>query len=373
MTHDPLTEDLRFCLSLQRRMSTDPSQTLCWSPFSVTSALNLAARCARGTTREELSHAVMGNAHGDLDWHVKALGEAAFIPPSRHPAGGNPGPTVAVSNTLWADDRFALREESLHHALGPCGGVVRRVPFSASPQQAVATINHDVADKTRGLIPSVLTPDAVDSSTVAALVNALYLKTSWKTPFEEHATAPGPFATPDGPVQVAMMRATARMRYGHRNGWQIVDIPAKGGVSATVLLPDAALAEAEPALNSHVLGDMIDSAAPELVDVTVPRLALDFRTSLIPALGALGVRALFGNECDLSVISDEPMHVSAVGHQAVLRLNEAGIEGAAITSMQMIRSAAGPRSPVTVTIDRPFLLLVRRGAAMYFLARVTRP
>jgi serpin B len=67
--------------------------------------------------------------------------------------------------------------------------------------------------------------------------------------------------------------------------------------------------------------------------------------------------------------------VSEVLHQAVLRVDEQGFEGAAATALTMRLTSMIIDEPVAVTVDRPFLLLVRHAGtgAVYFLARVVEP
>ncbi len=86
---------------------------------------------------------------------------------------------------------------------------------------------------------------------------------------------------------------------------------------------------------------------------------------------------MFSSRADLSGLSpDERLFVDHVIHEAVLRIDEQGLEGAAATAV-MIRPGRSPRptDPVVVTVDRPFLLAVRhaRSKAIYFLAQVARP
>lgn len=371
-----IDEHLSFSLSMLRALSPSPESTLCWSPYSVAANLCLAATLARSATRDELVSALTGGPRGDLDQHVQDLAASAVLTPARsHPQRPNdPSYVLNLSNTLWVESNLALHPQLDDEQVGPMSGsAIRRAPFARSPSQSRDTINLETARQTNGLVPELLSPSEIDQLTVAALISTLYLRTSWVTPFRPPRPGPAPFATPHGNVYAPMMRANARMGYGERDGWRIVDIPALGGISATVLLPTGEpLWQVEPKLNGHVLGTLLDHVSPQQVMLSMPRLHLDSRPTLNAALQALGIRSLFNGTCDLTGLADAPMCVSHVGHQAVLRVDERGIEGAAATSMVMTRSSS-MQPPVTVTVDRPFLLLIRRNAAVFFLARVTDP
>jgi serpin B len=239
-------------------------------------------------------------------------------------------------------------------------------------------INADVAETTHGLIPELLRAGSVTANTAATLVNALYLKVAWRNAFPDRGTTPRPFRTPTGPTEAPTMRLTGkRLDYAAGGGWQVVVLPAAGDVDAVVLLPDGDLVTAEPALDADALAGLLAAPAPMSVDLYLPRFKVRANANLTAALGSLGVHTMFGDHADFSGISDRPMAVSSVRHEAVLTVDEHGLEGAAATGMVM-RALALHRDmnePVVVRVDRPFLFMVRHrpSGAVYFLARVTSP
>jgi serine protease inhibitor len=364
---------LAFVLGLHRALAPDPAVTACWSPFSVASALGLTAVAARGATRDELLAALLGEADADLRGYASALAAAAELPEEH----GAEHPALAVANTLWAADGLVVRPEFTEELAGWPNPAVRSAPFASDPDAARGQINESVRQTTRGLIPELVPPGAVGVRTLAALVNALYLRTGWRNRFPEHDTVPRPFHAPGGVRDVPTMRLTARIGYAARHGWQAVTLPAVGGVEAVVLLPGTDLAAAEAELDTARLADLLD--APELtrVELSLPRLRVSARASLEEALGRLGVRTLFTNAADLGgLFVKERAHVDTVLHEAVLRLDEQGLEGAAATAVLMRLSAViREEPPVVVRVDRPFLLVVRHvdTGVVYFLSRVVEP
>ena len=255
---------------------------------------------------------------------------------------------------------------------------VRLEVLAGDPAAARESVNADVEQTTHGLIRDLLAPEQVRRDTRAILVNALWLRASWVQAFPASATRPMPFHAPGGDLQVPTMRLEQRMRYAQRHGWRLASVPAGAGVVADVLLPDADLGTAEPALDPAALADLLDAAAPATVALELPRFRVAGQAALTEPLAALGVRRLFTDECDLSGVTGgaESLKVSAAAHKAVLTVDESGLEGAAATALMMVRTAfmVGPE-PVRLRVDRPFLVLVRHqpSGALYFLARVTRP
>ncbi|WP_370591293.1 serpin family protein [Saccharopolyspora montiporae] len=362
-----MREHLDFCLSLHQRFPASGAASTCWSPYSVVSALGLAAAATAGATRQELVTALRSDP-GPLG---RAVGAAADLP-----GAGDGGPELAVANTLWTRSDVPVEDAYLQQLRGWPGSAVRSAPFAEDPDGARRSINADVADTTRGLIPELLDAGSVHPNTVAALVNALYLKLAWQHPFDTAATKRRAFHAPGGRREVATMRHTRTFGYAAQHGWQVVALPLAGGAEAVVLLPDGELTAAEPDLDAARLTDLLQAPQDRRLDLYLPKFEVTGRAELQQPLGALGVRTLFTPAADFSALTSLPLRVSTIVHQAVLEADESGIEGAAATAVMMrLTSAVREPDPLVVRVDRPFLFLVRHPGTglVYFLARVTDP
>ena len=362
---------LAFTLALHRVTAPDPVANVCWSPFSVASALGLVALGARGMTRDELTVLLLGDKSGDLTQLGALLNRASVLEP---PRDNEDEPVIAVANTLWVDQSIEILVPFVEELGRWSSGTVREAPFRDAPMQARDLINVDVAKTTRDLIPELIPADAITEETRAALVNALYLKCGWRFPFTEGATRPQPFHAPGGTLDVPTMALSERIGYAARNGWQVATLRAIGGVEAIVLLPDGDLAGAEAELDADSLAALLDAPKPTQVDLSLPRLKVSTQTELTPALNQLGVRTVFGTDADLTGISPADLQVQAVLHESVLKIDEKGLEGAAATAV-MMRLASLPSPGVRLQVDRPFLLVVRHAetGVVYFMTRVTKP
>ncbi len=343
---------LTFALTLHDAVAPDRTRNACWSPYSVASALGLTAQAARGETEAELV-ALLGADHAKVLKGAVVGDDAEF----------------AVTNTLWAWDALPINEGFLTDLAGWPGAKARSAPFADDPEGARKLINADVAETTRGLVPELLAAGAITSDTVATLVNALYLKCAWREEFPEHDTADLPFR---GAGNVATMRREGTMRYARRDGWQAVALPARGGVEAVVLLPDGDLGGTEG------VPEVLEALDRDRVELFLPKLNLSVNVSLAEALQQVGVRTMFRKaDADLTGLSPDPrLYVDDVVHEAVLRLDEQGFEGAAATAVVMRLTSLMPAEPArTVRVDRPYLLLVRHAdtGAIYFLAQVAKP
>ena len=361
--HTRQTRHLGFALALYGELAEQlpPAGNLVWSPYSVASALGVAAAGARGTTYDELVRALGGEPLAELGGELSA---AARLEDA----------DVAVANTLWARVGLPFEDDYQRAVLGWPGGALHAADFRGDPEGSRVKINSDVEKTTHGLIKELLAGGTITPETAAVIVNALYLKVAWRQAFEEGATSARPFHAPTGRRRVPTMRQVQRMPYAAAGGWRMVTLPtAAADVVVDVFLPDAELGE----IDAGALTRLYDAAAPVQVDLALPKFRVESAATLNGPLGGLGVVTAFDpDEADFSGITPERTCVSKIVHRAVLRLDEQGFEGAAATAVVMrLASAFTPSRTVEFHVDRPFLLLVRHRStgAGYFLARITEP
>lgn len=342
-----------FTLRLQRHLP--PEGNLVWSPYSVASALAMVAAGARGATYEELVR-VLGAAPDRL-----RLADAAALDDVE----------VAVVGTLWARAGLTF-DEGYERAIAAFPGAAARIAdFAADPDAARRAINADVQKTTRELIKELLAPGTVDRDTAAVLVNALYLKAAWWSPFAEQDTESGVFHGHGGRGDVRMMRRTGRMPYAEADGWRMVGLAAGGGLVAEVVLgPEDAGGGLPPA---ESLRRLRGSARHVTVDLALPRFRAETQASLDPAFRALGVVSAFADDADFSGMARERVRLDRIEHKAVLDVDESGFEGAAATAAVVALASFDTSRPVPFRVDRPFSVLVRdpRTEAVFFAARVT--
>lgn len=353
-------------LALHQGLPT--SGDLAWSPYSVMSALGLAATGARGTTQEELAQAIAPG--GDLAALAEMLAGAADLADAE----------LAVANSLWMRDGRPFEDAYRQDVLSWPGGALHNADFGADAEGVRRAINADVAKTTRELIKELLAPGSIHADMIAVVVNALYLKAAWMHAFAEALTRPEKFHAPSGTRDVPTMHLQQdRLPYARTDGWQLLTLPTHSDVVADMLLPDDDLSTAEPRLTPEQLARVYAAARPAKVELALPRFRLETSLpALKPVFERLGVRAAFDRAAaDFSGMTSarEPVWIEEIVHKAVLRIDEKGLEGAAATAVLMRTVAMVSGGPIRFRVDRPFLVVVRhaRTGAVYFLARVVEP
>jgi len=210
------------------------------------------------------------------------------------------------------------------------------------------------------------------------LTNAIYFNAAWANNFEKDLTQPAPFHLLDGStVDVPMMQQTERMGYAAGDGYQAVSLPYDGReLEMLVLLPDEGKFVAfEGSLDTAEADSIIRSIVPKQVALSLPRFKFESEFSLGNALYDMGMPTAFTGLADFSgMTGNRDLSISQVIHKAFVAVDEAGTEAAAATAVIM-RATAMPAAPMKVTVDRPFIFLIRdiQTGSVIFVGRVVNP
>jgi serine protease inhibitor len=367
---------LAFALALLDAVPAGATENVVISPWSVSSALGvLAPGCDAPARAEVLAALAAGDGAADDLLVADLAADAAAVVAER---GWSGEAALAVANTLWVDEGRTPVPTFVAALERWPGAGLRFAPIAADPGGARREINADVAATTRELIPEILPEGALTPDDRAVIVNALYLYAPWLAPFAVEQTADAPFHHPGGTSDVPTMHAVREAPYARAEAWRYVALPLDRGFEVEIVLfdepdePDGSDALPSVATLERLRG----AAADHDVDLHLPRLRAGRATSLDGPLLALGVRRIFGlPPCVEGVVAEERLRIAGAYHAAVLRMDEAGFEGAAATAL-VARGVAYRRLPrAEMRVDRPFLLLVthRVTGAVAFAARVRTP
>ncbi|CAH1376621.1 unnamed protein product, partial [Tenebrio molitor] len=92
-----------------------------------------------------------------------------------------------VANKLYLEENFAIRKEFVEMARDVFYTDLENIEFSENVK-AAETINRWVGKETEEKIHDLVEAGDLDATTIAIIVNALYFKGNWSTPFEHFAT-----------------------------------------------------------------------------------------------------------------------------------------------------------------------------------------
>jgi len=351
---------------------------LFYSPYSISVALGMTYAGARGRTEQQMAQALsfylpqveLHPAFNALDQTLASRGQGA------KGTKGQPF-RLHIANALWGQTGQAFLPAFLDLLGRNYGAGMRLVDFKQA-EAARGAINGWVSDETEKKITDLIPPGALNAATRLVLTNAIYFNAAWQTPFRKEATRPGPFTLLTGKqITVDMMHGSVSAGYAARGDWEAVDLPYEGRqLAMTILLPKAGrFASFERALAVAQLEAVCTYLRPSEVMLTMPKFKHTSSFSLSKTLVAMGMPEAFQSRADFSGMTGRrDLFISDVIHKALVDVDEEGTEAAAATAVIMMKTGM-PTKQIQVTIDRPFLFLIRDlpTGAVLFMGRVVDP
>ncbi len=387
-------------LDLFRELTqSQPGQNFIVSPYSIESALALAYAGADGATREEMARVLRFPAddaplqagfaalRGALE---KVAADSQRIATARTQNGLATDPIEwSAANRLFGQQGYPFRDSFLTLMSDGFAAPFEALLFTPDPEPARVHINTWVENQTRRRITNLLSPGVLTTDTRLVLVNALYLKAPWDTPFEKNSTRPQPFHLATGASRdVPTMGRTGSMGYAVEDGFTLVTLDYLGsGLQCVIALPDAgqsieaAAARITPA--HFARWAQLGNTSRRPVSVYLPKFQVKGATvPLGQALRALGMKSAFDEPAGSANFDriaprrpDDYLAISNVYHQTYVALDEEGTEAAAATAVVVVSVTAVLPPPPEVHVDRPFLFAIqhRASGACLFLGRVMDP
>src|SRR5580704_3382378 len=178
--------DARFAVAVYGPAAggAGPGQNLLVSPYSVSATLTMLAAGAAGETESQMQSVL---ALPDTPANVApAFAELACEDES----AASYGQVLALANSVWVQAGKTYEPAFLSLLSSGFGAPLQQVDFATNPSAAIASINAWVSSATDGGIPSLVGPTDLDEHARLALVDAVYFRGAWATPFDPALTSP---------------------------------------------------------------------------------------------------------------------------------------------------------------------------------------
>ena len=349
---------------------------LFYSPYSISLALAMTHAGARGETERQMADTLSFTLPQDrlhpvfngLDSELSKRGEGAK-------GKDGEGFRLTIVNAIWGQNGYSFLPEFLDVLAENYGAGLRTLDFDTEPEESRLTINNWVSDQTEKRIENLIPQGVINELTRLVLTNAIYFNAAWLYPFNENSTEDGPFHLLDGTAVTApMMKQTEMFGYAEGDGYQAVELPYDGNeLSMVILLPRAdQFLTFEETLDAQRVSTILASLERRSVALTMPGFEFESEFSLKETLAALGMPIAFSMDADFSgMTGNYDLFIAEVVHKAFVSVDESGTEAAAATAV-MMQLKGMPERPVEVTIDRPFIFLIRdvKTGSLLFIGRV---
>ncbi len=351
--------------------AAEPNKNVFISPLSASLALGMTYNGARGQTQE-----AMASALGFADLTPQQINHAYRDLLDRL-AGADSKVTLQIANAIWHTELLNVEQDFIDSNQVYFDAVVRALDF-ASPE-ALITINNWASENTNGRIPSIL--DEIPKDIVMYLMNALYFKGTWTYRFDRDDTRPNAFFCADGAVQtcdfMSMTADSLRLLVDYNNGGiSGLELPyGSGGYRFLIVQPmhpDSSINQIIARLDSETWAHWLGALRYGHQYIALPRFKLEYSVKLNDALIDMGMAIAFTGFADFSGISrDVGLAISEVKQKTFVQVDEDGTEAAAVTSVGIYPTSAGP----SFVFNRPFLVAIYEASsgAVLFVGKIAKP
>ena len=377
-----------LAFDLYRTLSAGDDGNLFYSPYSISMAMGMTYAGASGETERQMADALhfllpQDTLHPAFNTLYLDLDSRSGGKKDKDPAAFR----LNIANALWGRQDYRFLDEFTTVVGENYGAGVTPTDFVGQPEESRLRINDWVSNETEGRIVDLVPPEKFERDPPAlVLTNAIYFNAAWLRRFKEMPTPTDFHPLTGNAVAVHMMKRTGKTGYASGNGYQAVDLQYKfGKMSMTILLPDSGTFEAfEASLDNALVGRTLEDIETRAVVLTMPKFEFESTFDLVDTLRAMGMANAFdisradfsgmdGRSCMAGNVSC--LVLSDVIHKAFVAVDEEGTEAAAATAVTAIPVSGAPGPPVEVTVDRPFIFLIRDGetGTILFVGRVLDP
>jgi len=336
---------------LQKTSEEKQTGNVLLSPLSAYFALAMALNGADGNTAVEMKAALdMGEMSmpslndGILGW-MKALSES------------DDKAKWSIANSIWYNTGFVVDKGFLQTNADYYLADARMLDFTDA--SAPGTINGWVKEKTGGKIEEIVS--SIKPDVVMYLINAVWFKADWETPFKPSGTQPGTFHAPAADMETEFLSRTGTIT------------SINGALAEGILLPYTderfafvALLPAEnksprdliKEMNPADFSEMLSGRTESQVSLRIPKFETRFEADLVGILQQMGMKEAFMSDvADFSLMNadrSKNLYISGVKQKTYCRIDEKGTEASAATSVEMSTTSM-PMIDKEIVFDRPFL------------------
>jgi len=356
-----------FAMQMYRELGAKEGD-LFFSPYSVSTALGMTYAGARKNTAKEMANVL----------HFQ------MVQKKLHPT------FKELSRELYGTEQGSGQKLNIANALILTGGNVDGKFKTLLKDNYDAeifgggldAINDWVKGKTEGKIGKIL--EALDPNSVCVLLNAIYFKGLWNSPFEKNKTHDAPFTVSASKTTTASLMAQSNdFKIMTEDDFQAVSIPYKGNnLSMVVLLPNSVegLTTLEKNLTTQNLNgwlEKLDKENVQKVRLYLPKFKLETGYDLKDPLQKMGIKDAFEeNIADfrgMGFPKKGDVWIGQIKHKAFVEVNEEGTEAAAATAVEMVTKSIHHEQ--VFRADHPFLFIIRHNpsGSIVFMGRVVDP
>jgi len=341
-----------------------------YSPLSLWSALALLAQCAGGNSRRQVLDALGADSVDSLQETVSQVWRTLYTDDGMS--------SLILGNSIWLNSNLqgTYVQDTLDVLAQKYFAGTYSVPMGTDIADQAVT--NWVNQQTNGLIGGDAPVVRTQPETLALLASSLYYRAAWTDEFSPERTEEDTFTDAAGnESKVDFMHKNQEGNFLRRKGYQAARLGTRLGEMVFVLpdegvSPESLLQDPEFLTGLDIYGE--DSVRGR-VQWSVPKFDVNSDLDLMAALKSLGVTDLPDiTRADLSALTDLEAFLSDAKQLARVKVDEEGVEAAAVTLMMNATSAMPDPDPeiCVMDLDRPFLFVIRTQETILFVGVVNQ-
>ena len=312
------------------------------SPLSIFQVLGLTTNGALGTTQKEMISTLESSTLDNLNnINLKIIDKIKkFV-------------TVELANGVIS------RFEPIKTFSKVCDKYQAPIEKLVSKKQ----VNDWCSKNTHGKITEII--DELSPGTLMLLLNAVYFRGEWVSPFNPDATRGGVFYNfGKEEKKVEMMLQTHEFNYYQDSEVQAVELPYKNdSMSALIILPNKDIDINDyinkKNVNDELVKKVVNGMKTTYVKLSLPKFEVGFYSKLKDVLRRLNMVTPFTGVADFSGINGSGgLYIDDVIHKTYLKVDEIGSEAAGVTVVDM-RKGVPSSKVVGMEVNRPFIVILR--------------
>ena len=356
-------------LSVSLYKTSNKIENLSVSPVSIYMALAMAIGSSSGEAKIELLNAV-GLTEDEVNTFTKYL--YAYLKMENYKSNYNGKKITSIidlNNSIWIDEGITLKESGLKKLANNFNTDSYHVPFSNPEENRKANelLSKYINVKTRGLIDPKL---QLDTDTLFTLVNTLYLKDFWGGEVDKLSFTKDEynFTTSSGEIikKVLLESQYNSGRIYETNEYKHFYIKTDSGLKLKILLPKEGynlndIFTTENLININNIQSYNEGSCEDYQHYYTRTIFPKFEASYDDDISTVlkndfNVNTIFSEGKHMTELTDMNLYISEVIHQTKLKVDETGIEGAAVTILVAKTESAEPCENIYLdfVVDKSF-------------------
>ncbi|KYO45466.1 alpha-1-antitrypsin-like [Alligator mississippiensis] len=369
----PSNADFAFRFYRQAASQED-GKNVCFSPVSISTAFAMLMLGAKNTTLRQTLEAFAFNLT-EIEEKEIHDGFRHLLHMLNQP---DSGVQLSMGNALFIKDGLNVLPKFLEDVKSFYASEAFLSNFQ-NPPKAEKQINDYIEKKTAGKIASLVKD--LDPDVLMVLVNYIFFKANWKSPFKKEDTKEDDFfVNSKTPVKVKMMhgeKVCGVYRDDILSYW-VVEMPYKGNAAALFILPDEGkMKQVEEALLKETVEKWEQALEQRQIHLYLPKFSISGTYEMTALLKNMGVMDVFSDCADLSGVTGRAdLKVSKALHKAVVDVDEKGTEAAAATALLLVfGSCFSYVPPPIIKFNKPFLMVIveKNTHSILFVGKIVDP